>query len=73
MDAHLAALQVVLPLFASPICALIPHRGSVHALTCAVTAMAVAFPETGLITHEIPGGEIRPVGKRSLVILGGLP
>ncbi len=43
------------------------------AFACAMTALAVAVPETGLVTHELAGGDIRPVGKRPLVILEALP
>jgi predicted nuclease with RNAse H fold len=45
----------------------------VEALICAVTALAYCFPETGVLVHEIEGGEIRPVGKRPVVILSALP
>ncbi len=43
------------------------------ALVSAVSALAVAFPECGVLARTLEGGEIRPVGKRSLVILDGLP
>jgi hypothetical protein len=44
-----------------------------EATVCAVTAMAVAFPNAGFAVHELGGGEIRPVGRRQIIVLGGLP
>lgn len=44
-----------------------------ESLVCAVTAMAVAFPECGLTVHELEGGDIRPVGTRSVALLSALP
>lgn len=43
------------------------------AVVCAVTALARAFPDCGLLTEEMPGASIRPVGRRSLVVLTALP
>lgn len=43
------------------------------AVVSAVVAMAVAFPECGLVTHSFAGGNIRPVGSRSVVVLDALP
>ena len=42
-------------------------------MTCAVVALANGHPEAGILTAEITGADIRPVGKRSLVILKALP
>ena len=69
MEGHLAALQVVLPLIASPLCALIPHRGTVHALACAVTAasfgiavlLAMHVFQHGAISYAL-GGWSAPIG-----------
>ncbi|MCB0063664.1 MAG: DUF429 domain-containing protein [Caldilineaceae bacterium] len=44
-----------------------------EALVCATTALAVAFPQCGLITREMSGGDIRPVGRRSVILLEALP
>lgn len=43
-----------------------------EALVCAMTALAIAFPESGLVAHEVPGSEIRPVGRRNIAILDAL-
>lgn len=43
------------------------------AMVCAVTALGKAEPDSGLVLAEWAGGEIRPVGKRPLVILRALP
>lgn len=43
------------------------------ALVCSVVALAKIAPATGLITREWVGGDIRPVGKRSIVLLTALP
>lgn len=43
------------------------------ALVSALVALANAHPECGLVAKNWPGGEIRPVGKRSLSLLYGLP
>ena len=66
---HLAALQVVVPLLASPICALIPHRGTVHALSVLVSAatfgisvqLAMLVHQSGPISYEL-GGWAAPIG-----------
>ncbi len=42
-------------------------------LICALTALGACAPETGLVVHELEGGDIRPVGKRSLALLKALP
>jgi len=44
-----------------------------EAMVAAVTALAVAVPDTGLVVHELQGGEVRPVGKRPVVVLEALP
>lgn len=44
-----------------------------HASVAAIVALGCAFPDSGLVTHESKGGEIRPVGMRKLVILDALP
>jgi hypothetical protein len=43
------------------------------ALISALSVLAISFPECGILSRSLEGGEIRPVGKRSLVILDGLP
>lgn len=43
------------------------------ALACAVVALARAYPETGLVLGEWQGGDIRPIGRRQVAILRGLP
>jgi multicomponent Na+:H+ antiporter subunit D len=66
---HLAALQVVVPLLASPVCALIPHRGTVHVLTVLVSAATFAISvllamqvfEHGAFSYEL-GGWAAPIG-----------
>ena len=45
----------------------------IEALIAALTALAVAVPTSGLITLELSGGAIRPVGDRPVVLLQGLP
>lgn len=44
-----------------------------EALVSALTALGVAAPESGLVVHELRGGEIRPIGRRPVVVLAGLP
>ncbi len=44
-----------------------------EAMICAITAHGIAFPDTGYVTHLIAGGEIRPVGRRMIAVLDGLP
>ena len=69
MQEHLAALQIVVPLVASPICALIPHRRTVHALTLLVTTasfviaalLGVEVARNGAFTYPL-GGWAAPVG-----------
>ena len=69
MFEHLAALQIVVPLLASPLCALIPHRGAVHFLSLLTTAatfviaglLAMQVAETGPFTYAL-GGWAAPVG-----------
>jgi multicomponent Na+:H+ antiporter subunit D len=66
---NLPALQVVVPLVASPVCALISHRRTVHLLTLMVTvvtlgiavALAVQVAEDGVISYAL-GGWVAPVG-----------
>jgi len=43
------------------------------ALVGAVTAHGIAFPTTGYVTHLLGAAEIRPVGKRLIAVLDGLP
>lgn len=43
------------------------------ALVCALTALGCGAPESGLVTRELPSDDIRPVGKRSLLIIDALP
>lgn len=43
-----------------------------EATVCAITAMGDAFDASGIVTHRIEGGVIRPVGRRDIVILSGL-
>jgi predicted nuclease with RNAse H fold len=43
------------------------------ALVCAMVALGVGVPECGLVMQELAGGDIRPVGKRSLMILSAFP
>ena len=69
MFEHLAPLQVVLPLVASPVCALIRHRRTVHMLTLLVTTLTFGMSlmlsaqvaEGGVISYAI-GGWAAPVG-----------
>jgi multicomponent Na+:H+ antiporter subunit D len=69
MFEHLAPLQVVLPLLASPVCALIRHRRTVHALTLLVTTLtfgislmlSVQVAQGGVISYAM-GGWAAPVG-----------
>ena len=69
MFEHLAALQIVVPLLASPLCALIPHRGAVHFLSLLTTAatfviaglLAMQVAESGPFTYAL-GGWAAPVG-----------
>jgi hypothetical protein len=44
-----------------------------ESLVAAVTALAVAAPDTGLVTQTLEGGELRPAGKRQVVVLEALP
>jgi len=44
-----------------------------EAMVAAVTALAVAIPDMGLVVHELAGGEVKPVGKRPVVVLEALP
>ena len=53
MQEHLVALQVVTPLLAAPICALIPHRKSVHALTLLVTTLTFGIAVLLVANHLI--------------------
>jgi len=43
------------------------------ALICAMTALAYDKPESGLVIREFPSEDIRPVGRRALVIIDALP
>ncbi|HET6346464.1 MAG TPA: DUF429 domain-containing protein [Myxococcota bacterium] len=43
------------------------------ALVCAMVALGVAVPDAGLVIQEHPGGDIRPVGKRSVMLLSAFP
>jgi hypothetical protein len=43
------------------------------ALACAVVALARAYPDSGLLLGEWQGGDIRPIGRRPVAILRGLP
>jgi hypothetical protein len=43
------------------------------ALVCALTSLGVAAPDSGIVTHELQGGDLRPVGKRPVVVLEALP
>jgi multicomponent Na+:H+ antiporter subunit D len=69
MFEHLAPLQVVLPLLASPVCALIRHRRTVHALALLVTSLtfgislllSVQVADSGVISYAL-GGWAAPVG-----------
>ena len=45
----------------------------IDSLVCGITGIGAGFPESGLVTHQLPGGNIRPVGKRSIVMLDALP
>ena len=45
----------------------------VNFLSIMSTALGVAFEETGIIVPQFDGGEIRPVGKRKLAVIAGLP
>ncbi|MFC1609786.1 DUF429 domain-containing protein [Myxococcota bacterium] len=63
IDTGLVKLEVARPASADEL----------DALVCAVTALGHAYPESGLIVRELPGDQIRPVGKRSLYIIDGLP
>jgi len=69
MSDHLAPLQVVLPLLASPLCVLIRHRRSVHTFTLGVTSAAFAIAvllalqvaDGGAFSYEL-GGWAAPIG-----------
>ncbi|MEE8409767.1 MAG: hypothetical protein V3T05_09195 [Myxococcota bacterium] len=43
------------------------------ALVCAITALGAASAESGLVVAQLPGGDIRPIGKRPVVVLQALP
>jgi multicomponent Na+:H+ antiporter subunit D len=57
ITANLPALQVVLPLLAAPICAMVPARRIVWAIAIAVTAAVFAI-SVGLFTHVMDAGVI---------------
>jgi multicomponent Na+:H+ antiporter subunit D len=69
MGDDLAALQVVVPLIAAPICALIPHRQTVHVLTIVATSAAFVIAamlaarvyDYGAFSYAL-GGWAAPVG-----------
>ncbi|MBI5507741.1 MAG: DUF429 domain-containing protein [Deltaproteobacteria bacterium] len=42
-------------------------------LVCAITALGAVAQDCGLVVHELQGGEIRPVGHRTLAVLKALP
>jgi predicted nuclease with RNAse H fold len=44
-----------------------------EALVSALTALGVTYPQSGLVTHVVGGGPIRPVGTRQIAILDALP
>jgi hypothetical protein len=44
-----------------------------EAMVAAVTALAIAVPDAGLVVHELAGGDVRPVGKRPVALLEALP
>lgn len=44
-----------------------------NALVCALAALGHSHPESGLVTVSFEGAEIRPVGRRELILLAGLP
>lgn len=46
---------------------------ALDALVCALVALASAVPEAGLVVSELAGGDIRPVGRRSVAILQAFP
>ena len=51
-----------------------PRTGDgLEALVCALVALAVTAPEAGLVTQELAGGDIRPLGARKVVLLEALP
>lgn len=66
---HFAALQVVLPLLASPLCALIRNRRAVHAVSLLVTSatfaiavlLALQVADRGAFSYEL-GGWAAPIG-----------
>ncbi len=47
--------------------------GELEALVAALTALGVSMPEAGFIVHELAGGDLRPVGRRPVVLLESLP
>lgn len=52
----------------------LPHsEDAFEALVCSVVALGVSHPESGLQTQMWMGGDIRPVGTRSLAVLSALP
>jgi hypothetical protein len=44
-----------------------------EAVVAALAALGVAVPDAGLVTQELSGGEVRPLGKRPVVLLEALP
>jgi len=63
IDAGIITLEVEAPATAEEL----------EALVAAITALAITYPATGLVTHEIEGGPIRPVGSRTIAVLDALP
>lgn len=43
------------------------------AFVCSLVALGRAHPESGLVLSDYQGGEIRPLGRRQVAILKGLP
>lgn len=51
-----------------------PHSPEeLEGLVCAIVALAVGVESTGLVSRELEGAEIRPVGTRPVVLLEALP
>lgn len=46
---------------------------ALDALVCAMVALGCAIPEAGLVMQEFAGGDVRPVGKRAVMILSAFP
>lgn len=44
-----------------------------EALICALVALAIAYPESGLVVQHLPGGEICPVGEHAVSLLCRVP